>query len=244
MLRKGVLIILSLSCFHFSFPQSSLADSNNSINTLQYAKSLYYDISGDNIHLYNGSEYPGYDISFIGNPFFDTTAMVPGSIFYDGTLYENVPMLFDIQNDAVVIYRRNVNFKIRLVNEKIDHFTFLSHEFLRIAADSNNKFSLPTGFYDRVYNGNSTFLVQRKKFTKDDPVVNGEVKTRFIEFENYFVKQNNRFYPVKTRKSVLALFKDKEKDLRRFIKKNKLKFKKKPEYAILQVVRYYDQTRN
>jgi hypothetical protein len=226
------------------FPQTGLHDSSNASPALQSAISLYYHVTGENNHLNKGSEYPGYDVNLIGHPYFDTTAMTPGWISYEGTRYSNVPMLFDVYEDAVVINRYEKNYKIRLANEKIDSFSFLSHTFIRIVPDSNGSPSAGIGFYNRLYNGKYAVFVKRRKIIKDDPVIHGEMKSRYLAIEDYFIKKNGVYYPVRTAKSVTGLLKDKDKDLRRFIKKNKLNFKKRPEYAIVQVVKYYDEITN
>ncbi len=244
-MRKSlVFIILFCSFYYHSFSQAAGIDSVSENPSLKNIVSLYYRSTGENSHLNNGSEYAGYDVNFIGNPFFDTTAMQPGSVYYDGTLYENLPILFDICNDAVIINRYNQDFRIRLVNEKIGYFSLLSHTFVRIVPDSASRLVIGIGFYDRVYKGKMEVLVRRKKIIKDDPVVNGEIKSRYKAVENYFIKRNNAYFPVRTEKSVVRLFKDRDKEIRRYIKKNKLSFKKQPEYAIIQVARYYDQLTN
>jgi hypothetical protein len=103
------------------FPQTGLHDSSTAGSALQSAVSLYYHVTGENIHLNKGTEYPGYDVNLIGNPYFDTTAMLPGWIYYDGTLYSNVPMLFDVYEDVIVINRYEKNYKIRK-KSTLSHF--------------------------------------------------------------------------------------------------------------------------
>ena len=49
------------------------------------------------------------------------------------------------------------------------------------------------------------------------------------------------FYPVNSKKSLLAIVKPKQKEVQQYLKKNKVKFKKAPEKAALMAVEYYDQ---
>ncbi|HXB45289.1 MAG TPA: hypothetical protein VNV85_14585 [Puia sp.] len=225
------------------FSQSN-PDSVSSATALQNSIDFYYAFTGVNSHLYIGTEYGGYNIRIIGSPYFDTAAMQNASIYYNGTLYYNVPMLYDILNDDVIINRYNQNFRIRLAKEKISYFSLLAHTFIRIVPDSTGKALPGIGFYDRIYNGRTEVLVKRTKAVKDEPLIGNEIVSRFLQHNSYFVKKHNIYFQVGTRKSLLKLFDDRDKQIRKYLRKNKIKFRQQPENTVVKAAQYYDQLTN
>src|SRR5450631_1679752 len=90
-------------------------------------KEFFQNEIKEDAHLYTGKEFIKYSVNIKGHPFFETDQMQNGTIFYDGTLYENVPLLYDIVGQEVVINRFDSGEGIRLLNEKIKYFTFDGH---------------------------------------------------------------------------------------------------------------------
>src|ERR1700733_4512515 len=65
---------------------------------------FYTESEGDQLGLYNAPYYPGYPYIFKKEtPYFQSDQFIPGSVFYDGILYTDVPLLFDQVKDAVII---------------------------------------------------------------------------------------------------------------------------------------------
>ncbi len=244
-MRKFFLITFIVHCVSANrlFSQTD-SDSNSSKAALQNAIDLYYAVTGENAHLYIGSQSAGYDKKIIGNPFFDTIAVQNGSIYYNGTLYKSIPMLYDILNDDILINKYNQNYYIRLANEKVGYFSILKHNFIRIVPDSADKTLPGIGFYDRIYNGKTEVIVKRKKLIMDDPPISNEIVTRFVQYNSYFVKKNHAYFQVVTKSSLSKLFEGKYKEIRRYLKKSKIKFRKQPELALIKAAQYYDQLTN
>ena len=203
---------------------------------------------GENIRLYNGSANPGYNHISIGNPYFQADLVQPGSIFYDGIIYRQVQMLYDLVQDNVVIVQFSDNslspeyrnsLRMDLIRDRVGWFTVAGHDFIRLDADSNS-IKMKDGFYDRVYNGNIKVLIKRTK--KYEEEVKGlELERRYDVVDYYYILKDGRYHNIKNKKSILQLFKMKKKELSMFARKNKLKFKKNRENYITGMSRYYDQ---
>ena len=103
---------------------------------------------------------------------------------------------------------------------------------------------MTVGFYQRIYNGKTEVLVRRKKIIRDDPVTNGELKSRYIQLNNYYVKKKGVYSEVNGKKSLFRLFGDKDKEIRKYFKANKIKYNKFPELAIAKAAEYYDLLTN
>ena len=235
------LILLSgLLSVNFCSGQGSLNDSTSNPSDTSFAVNQYYSSIGENAHLYNGPEYLTYDKRIAGNPFFKTDSLTSGDIAYDGSHYFNIPMLYDIIYDEVVINRYQQNFRISLLREKMKGFTFLNHTFYRMEKDSLHGVLLSPGFYDQLYQGKITVLAKRKKkiLEKIEYTMN---TISYLADDHFYINRNNTYFEVTNKASLLKVFSNKKKEIRKFLRKHKLKFKTDQEKAILQSAAYYDQ---
>jgi len=242
---KKNLILLHYLCIALSFSvdlhaQPSSGDGPAEQGTLKNAIGFYYKFIGENSHLYIGSEYfsPVYNKEM--HPFFQTFEFSNADIYYDGVLYSNIPAMYDLINDQVVINRYKQNFRIALKSEKVASFSISGHFFVRLVQDSLNQDFINTGFYDRLYNGRIQAYVQRKKKLEQN-IVQNQLEVKIVEADRYLIKRDNIFYAVNSRGSLLNALEDHKKEIRKYFRKNSISFHENKENAILVASQYYDQ---
>ena len=68
-----------------------------------------------------------------------------------------------------------------------------------------------------------------------------EVNNVVLSKSFYYIRKESRFYPVNSKRTLLNILKPKQKEVQRYLKKNKIKFNKDHENASLIAVEYYDQ---
>ena len=239
-MRRILLLPNFLLFIFFSYSQDSSVLSTQIGNAVNF----YTKYIGENSGIYNGSEYVAYDFHIQGHQYYEWNNPQPSSVKYDGIFYEKVPLAYDIVRDEVITTTYNDNVRIRLVSEKISYFSIQDHFFERLIQDSSNKSVISTGFYERLYNGQMKVFAKRKK--KIQEVVNtteGD-KQWFKEFDQFFVLKKNTYYAIQSKSDLFSLFDDKGKAVKKYLRKNKLKFKRQPESTILYAVKYYDQLKN
>lgn len=234
-----------LVVLQFQFLNLSIAQEKNEISleqlTVRNAASVYFQSLGEQSGIYRGTEYTGYPFRLkSGHQFFESEDISYGSVFYDGILYENVPMRFDIIKDQLVVRYVDQVSGISLHNEKIDFFSLHNHHFIHIKEDNLNPPAIPAGFYDRVYDGGIQVLVSRSKGTLKEVSVEGNFITVLKQKNNVFLKKDGLYYPVERLGSVIKVLSNKQKEIQEFLKKSNVKFRKNPENAIIRMVRYYD----
>lgn len=224
--------------------QAAQSDTLFLSHAIRNIEDLYAQSIGVESHLYNGVLYKEYNAhtSDEGIPYFRTEDWQDGSVFYDGELYEDVPMIYDLVQEKIVIEHGYGGIKLELINEKIKYFTLSGHTFVRLVADSSRS-PIRTGFYDLLYDGKAKCLAKLQK-TYNEEIVSRELLIKFRENNRYFIVLNGRYYQVKGKSSILSVLEDRAADIRKFIRKNKIKFKGDRGQAIAKVVRYYDQTGN
>jgi hypothetical protein len=206
-----------------------------------YTREIYTTAMAGDAHLYNGVEYKEYNLQRIdvGHPFFLSGDWEEGSIQYDGQVYQPVELLYDLVNEVIVIEHAYSHFKIELINEKIRAFTLMDHNFVRLVNDAPDKYAVPTGLYDVLYDGQLKLFARRKKKAFDD-VKNGKPIKMFLTDDQFFVYKNGKYFPVKTKSSVMEVLSDRKVEIKKFLAKNKVRFRKNPESALIQSVRFYD----
>jgi hypothetical protein len=193
--------------------------------------------------LYNGSEYVNYDNHIEGHQFFESQVLEEGSVMYDGILYKNVPMLYDIVKDEVIIEHFDRYYKIRLVSERINYFSLLNHTFVRFKKDPESRPELETGFYEILYDGQLTVLLKKAKRYKET-IESQRVIRQFLEDDQYYLYKNTSFHPVKGKLSVIQVLKDRKKEVRQFIRQHHLTFKANIGQDLTSISLFYDKLQN
>src|SRR6266700_8338198 len=159
--------ILICSCaLLFSLPASAqllLTDSAIYRQSVDSLLAVYKNQVGTTLHLYNGSRYIRQGLSGAGTPFFLSDSLLKASLYYDGCLYNDADLHYDLLNDEIVINDYTQNVPVRLVTGKIKYFTILNHRFLRLVTDSIHDPLLKTGFYEYFPIGKGAVLVKREK---------------------------------------------------------------------------------
>jgi hypothetical protein len=160
-----------------------------------------------------------------------------GSLYYNGSFYEDVPLMYDINKDAVVSRNFSKNINIQLLSEKIQAFTIGANSFVRIDADSSS--TLSSGFYEKLYEGAYTVLARHGKkilLSKAE-----ENSAKFMEFNYYYIAKEDAYHMIRAESDLLSLFKDQRPEIRKFLNRKEISFKKDPVNAIVQTVKYYEQ---
>ncbi|KAA9041247.1 hypothetical protein FW778_04215 [Ginsengibacter hankyongi] len=210
---------------------ANLADSYSN------AKKLFQDQIKEDAHLYTGKEFIEYPVTIKGHLFFETDQMQNSAIFYDGTLYENIPLLYDLVGQDVVINRYNSAEPIKLLNEKIKYFMFDGHRFENIFSYEGIDGNVTNTFYDVMFNGKASVLVKRIKRIKNG--IKAEDPASFVEQDELYVRTGNSLYAVDNKNAAITAFNNKKDLVKSFIRKKKFRFKKNIESELVATAEYY-----
>lgn len=223
----------------FAATAMSVKAQNNppaTIPVIVKAGDIYNPFIEKQSRLYNGVEHLGYAYKIKGHAYFMQNELSIGTIVYDGLEFANVPMLYDLFKAQVVVQHLDGFSKIGLISSKVRSFTLLNHHFVRL--DSMPGTPINGGFYDELYTGNTKVLAKRRKYIEE--VVKDELERTFIEADPVFIQKDGTYYYIKTYKSLLTVLKDKAPQVKQYLRKNRLKFRRTPENTILKAAEYYD----
>ena len=98
-----------------------------------------------------------------------------------------------------------------------------------------------TGFYEILYAGRSEVLkITNKNIQEQASITEGMI--HFIESSDlYYMKSGNQYIRIKSKNEMLAVFRGYEKEVQKYLKKNKLNFRKDTNHTLIQAAGYYDQ---
>ncbi len=201
------------------------------------SKDAYFRALGPELGLYNGVSYKEFiqHNNDEGQPYFETDQWVEGEIYYNGMRYENVPLLYDVVNDKVVIDHSG---KLELISEKVKYFILNGHRFFRLTIPNTNSL-IRTGFFELLYDGQSKLYAKWQK-KRVEVIEVRDIQARYEDQNRIYIKKENKFHVVKTKSSVLQVLEDKKAILQRYCKENHLKFKDHRIESIAKMMAFYE----
>lgn len=219
--------------------QPAPADSSFSGAARRQAIMAYEQSLLGQAHIFEGNEYIAHDHRIKVHPYYKTDSLQAGTIRYNGVIYHNVGMLYDIVRGELAIQPPGGGFRLRVRNEYVGDFSLGSHQFSRIVSDSIS--AVPTDFYEVLYNGRTSALAHRIKTVHED-ISSGVYRGEYLQKDRFYILKQGLYREVKSKHSVLKLFPEQAKLLRKYIRAANLKFNdNQREEAVTLVTRRYDE---
>lgn len=188
--------------------------------------------------LYNGRVWKNIYYYVSGDQFLFSPEFAPGSVTMRGTTFGNLRLRYDICSDEIMIITASDNI-LQLNKEMVDGFTAVyennAHRFTRIVPDSINNHE---GYFDVLYDGNTSLLVRySKKVTRSNE---GKRFENFVQYNQVYILKDGYMNRIKGRKDIYNLFGDRRKQVRTFMKNNRIRIVKKIPQSYIRVLEYFD----
>ena len=222
----------------FLYAQDTVSASDPRKPAIDTTIALYHQFTDKQSRLYNGPEHIPYAPSLEGHAYFLDKLIHKGTVVYDGMIYNDVKMQYDLIRDNLVIVHFDGFFRMNLVTEKVKEFSFNDHHYVRLERDSANGLPFATGFYDKLYSGKLMVLAKRTK--RIEETVTDKVIQKVTEKNFYYVYNGKEYNHVRSFKSLLSNVKDRSKEVRQYLRKSKIRYRKDRENAIVKAIEYYD----
>lgn len=235
-LSKWITTYVACIAFLPTHAQTPVADTAFYHEVLQTAVKNYRAAAGNNLLLYKGAEYTAYYPGTAGNPFFLSDSLQWGTVCYDGIVYPDLQLKYDLVSNELLL-KGPENLLIKLAPGKIDSFSINGHSFVKLQEDSSQQ-TLPTDFYERLYAGKVTaWLKQRKQSAR---TFNPEDPDRFAEYDTYYLEQGGRYAAVPDEKSLVNFFGDQRSAVKKYLHKEGYHFKHDPGGTVVKAAAYYN----
>ncbi|MEY4661429.1 MAG: hypothetical protein RLZZ42_1381 [Bacteroidota bacterium] len=185
------------------------------------------DTLGKNSLLFSGTEYFKQFNEVKGNPFFPTSNNW-GQVNYHGYIYNNIEVLYDCEDDIALVRDQQGLLKLKLIREKLDGFTIDKHKFIKLKLLSSGG-----EYYEELYRNKYALLMQWQKKAELD---SQEIE-RYILKKTLFMLKGSAILPITSRSELQTLVPEKEKELKKIYRSNRLNFKKDPIEASRVIIR-------
>lgn len=198
---------------------------------------VYSQSNTADFYLYNGPLYAGYNLQTQGHPFFQTDTQQNGSVTYRDIYFPDIPLFYDLEKDLVIIPDKRNVVKIQLLPEKLSAFTIGEHHFIRLTTDSTAINAPDNGYYEVLSpkKGKATALAHYKKIAHATAKV--EENPRYQQYDNYFLRLNNRYYPIHNERDLTRI----NNNLKNYLKTNHISFRKDPATTMIKAAEFYSQ---
>jgi hypothetical protein len=245
-MNKSLILTLMVFCVvvfgnNRVFAQGTATDSTQLQKISTNMIIAFNKVIGQQSRLYNGPAVNPYSFRSTTNANFkDTTVFNYGWVNYDGVVYNNIPLIYNIDRDMLESTIFNGFATYSFLSNRVSEFELLDHHFIRL--DSLNKL-IKAGFYDELYHNKLLLLAKRTKEIQQESASRGAGEF-FLSNNYYYLKKGAVYYEVGSQGKILDVLKDKKKELKQYIKDNKIRYGDNPEHAMVMLSTYYDHLTN
>lgn len=193
---------------------------------------------GKTMQLYNGAEYIRPFPLLKGAPFLEESGLQKGTVYFDGILYPDVMLAYDIvKQELVTTGYQNIN--LTLVPEKIGYFYLANRLFIPAPRDSITNKKAMSGFCEVLYNQHLLVLAHYQKTPRRSSST--ESAATFMQSTTYYILKDNTVLKIDNEKALLAAFNEQKDNVKKYMRSNNLKFKKAPAETLQKTAAYFTQ---
>ncbi len=233
--------IFAISLYFLSLPTAAQDKKVVDISNAQteYLKQIYKESILVDHRFINGSVYQDFYSRANGHQFFLTKNWYHGDLFMNGNAYHQVSLKYDTYSDLIIYnhIHETGSYALILNNTRIDSFSIEGHTFCQLPSKSGTGPMIDPGFYEVISKG-KTSLYQKWRKRYNEPSQNSQGE--FMLFSDLYILNKGVFHKVSRKPGLVRALKDREKEIKVFIRENNILIGTGDEMAIKRVVDYYN----
>jgi len=241
MIVRSAILILLINCAILisAYAQEEVGQESpgDAFNKLQ---ELYREAAGADLRFINGHQYTESFPGTGGSPFFQSDLWYKGTLYMEGRNYADLALRYDIFRDQL-IYNHILstgNYMVVLNKTRVDSFNIDGHLFYRLDSPGQSHGEIKEGYYEVLSKGRAIFYVKwMKRLSEPTPGSAGD----FSLFNEWYILNHGRFEKVNRKSGVLRSLKDHEKEIRSFIRENRIVVRPGNEGDVKRIVDHYNR---
>lgn len=209
---------------------------------LQLLVSKTDSLLGADDELINGKIYIQENLLAQGHPFFLTNDWQAGSVKVNGKEHDGLFLKYNINTGELILKaerKRGGASVIALNNEFIE--TFIIGDRFFINAMNFDVKGIQTDFVELLYQGRFNFFVSYSKSYNNDYTTKTPYGTYGKISTSYFLMQENQLTNITSKNAFLNYFITGKKEIKKYMKKNKIKYGKANFDQLSNLMEYSDQ---
>ncbi len=230
--------LLMLFSIKQSYSQQSAQSIANLVNEiLKYTGSIY----GSDDRLITGKYYVPTHPLALGHPYLISRDWLPATLYIKGVIFNDVEVKYNIEDDLIILkrqYEQGLVDELLLNNSYIDSVRISGHLFINTSLVDEK---ISPGYFEQIYNGGFVAYLKHKNSYKDElspQMMYGkymEPKTTLYLFDD------NQLLEIASKKELMTHFSPNEKMISRFMKQNKIRFRKAIDEQFIKLLNYCDE---
>ena len=208
---------------------------------LQFSQleALYNQSTGTDNRYINGSVYRDAYLRTRGHQFFLSESWAKGTLVMMGRNYKGIPLKYDLYKDQLLYnhVHESGSYTLILNTTRIDGFTIEGHRFIKLAELNGAPTETEGGFYEVMTEGKASFYQKRnKRFSEASQHSRGE----FSDFTEWYILNNGQYHKVSRKPGLLKALGDREKEVRSYIREQRIVIGNGDEIAVKRVIDHYN----
>jgi len=200
----------------------------------------YLEAVGNHAIIYTGQEEIKYPNYILNHPYLDTDKFREGILSFDGILYPNVRMRLNLHKEELVVFSPDNRFAVVVPKNRVEYAIIDSFFVFHNSPETGDK-QLTEGYHVRMYKGNIYEVWKRETAFLESKIKDMQVEFFFTRKKRFYLYKDDKYYPVRSKNSVIKLLNPAlKKEIKKYIKQQKLNFNKSPDEAIVSVIYYYE----
>lgn len=193
----------------------------NDVNTYNWFDNT---IGKENLDIINGVPHTNpYKTAKESINLYYINAYELGNLTYDGQIYYNVNLKYDIFRDILVLSPSDQaqNIGINIIKNKVKSFSIKDINFVNINNQNNKDLKLSNGYYEE--NKHYPYFTFYIKHYKDQQKITNDEGIFYLykESPSYFIDLKNTVYHIKSKNDLIKLFPEQKKQISEFYLMNR-----------------------
>jgi len=203
----------------------------------------YMNAASSNAALFSGNEQKTLVLRLTNHQYFKTQDYVKGRLSYNGVVYPDVWLRWDLYRDELII-QSPVYYNIVLKSEYIDFAEIHGYRIFNLQPDGLPGCP-PAGNYILLFSGTHLLLEKQTNqlYSKEGSDFSDRFKINhfFTLSTIFYLKKDEAYYSIKNRRTLLKALDTHRKELKHFIRVNNYEYKHNAEMMVLEVVKEHEK---
>jgi len=205
------------------------------------AMNTYSRIMNHNYDIVNGPEYIVFHKLYHTNPFFQSATICSGTVFYNGHIYSDYKLIYDIFKDEIVVNYLTPSGYLKLISLNkhfVDSFDIsvnnITSRFQKILFKPEDE--MKDGYYEIKFRGKAILLL---RYIKTMSQVDGQ--DEYFDALKKYILLNGEYHTITTLRKFIKLFGENKNEMKKYIRSLRVvSFRKISDIELIQIFAYYD----
>ncbi|MWB95770.1 hypothetical protein GON26_15485 [Flavobacterium sp. GA093] len=193
-------------------------------------KTIYnwYDnsVGKENLDINNGVPHinPYKTIDSNTNMYLVEDEFSKGSVVYDGQIYHNTNLKYDIYRDEIILNPEGASevIGINLTKRKVTSFSIYNKNFIKIEKEQYTLPEFSTGYYEINEYKDNLFLYIKHQKNIQKKIKEDGIFYQYKEHNSYYIDYQKKLYPISNKSDVIKIFPEQKKQINEFYVMNKV----------------------